>query len=511
MPSRIEPPNLLIILTDQQRYDALSANGGSPRTPHIDSLAASGVNLQKHYAQAPVCVPSRSTLFTGRYPRAHGVMENFVRIPNTEIHLFKVLQKAGFWLSYHGKNHLLSAEEMTANFQHFSDPEFVDRGDPHRARYIALEREMLARLSTHGSFASACFHDFPDEVTTSGVIATDVISTLDRAPTDRPWCTVASFFDPHVPHLAPRRFAEMYPAGSMRVPPLPQGDIFAGKPGRLRIKHQAQRADRATDAEKRHYLSVYASMVTFVDEQIGRILGVLRERPDADRTLILFTSDHGDFCWHHGLCKKDLVLYEDLLHVPAVINWPGALKPQTVDYTFTEHTDFMPTLLDLAGLEVPPVCQGRSFAPLLRGEASSFRDATYAEVCFSWMRNPFPDYAAFCAAWESTEPTQVASRSGTNYNIPGDHTKAVRTDGWSYMWYGDGFEELYHLENDPDEWYNLAENPAYIGMLHAMRNLLRSEEAKANACPGPESISPTASSYPDWITVPTQTRSGAAK
>src|SRR5690606_20043936 len=97
--------------------------------------------------------------------------------------------------------------------------------------------------------------------------------------------------------------------------------------------------DRATDADKRHYISVYASMVAFIDEQVGRILDALRNRPDADRTIVVFTSDHGDFCWHHGLCKKDLVLYEDLLHVPAVIHWPAALRSQTFDHVFTEHAD----------------------------------------------------------------------------------------------------------------------------------------------------------------------------
>src|SRR5690606_27408217 len=123
MSPRIAPPNLLIILTDQQRFDSLSAHGGTGRTPHFDALAAHGVNLRKHYAQSPVCVPSRSTMFTGRYPGAHGVMENFLHIGAQEIHLFKVLQKSGYWLAYHGKNHLLPAAEMAANFQDFSDPD----------------------------------------------------------------------------------------------------------------------------------------------------------------------------------------------------------------------------------------------------------------------------------------------------------------------------------------------------------------------------------------------------
>lgn len=487
---------MLIVLTDQQRFDALSAHGGAARTPHLDSVASQGVDLRQHYAQSPVCVPSRSTMFTGRYPQAHGVMENFARINESEVHLFKVLKAAGYWLAYHGKNHLLPTEEMAANFDRFTDPEFDKLDDPRRAQYIALERASLHRLTTHGSFASAMFHDFPDEATTTGVIAAQAQDSLARAPADRPWCLVASFYDPHVPHLAPRRFAARHPPHAMPVPPLPRGDAFTGKPDRLRIKYHAQGSDRATEDDKRHYLSVYASMVDFVDEQLGRLLAALRDRPDADRTLIVFTSDHGDFAWHHGLCKKDLVLYEDLLHVPAVLAWPGRIKPRLLDHTYTQHTDLMPTLLDLAGLNTPAGCQGRSFAALLTGESHTHRDAAYAEICFPWMRNPYPDYQAFRAAWDQGAPVHPP---GASYNVPGDHTKSVRTADWSYLWYGDGFEELYDLRNDPEEWTNLATDTAHAETLAILRERLHAEEEQCIDRRPRAVIAAESAHYPGWI------------
>jgi arylsulfatase len=495
MSAHASPPNLLIVLTDQQRFDAMSAHGGAARTPHLDSLAAQGVDLRQHYAQSPVCVPSRSTLFTGRYPQAHGVMENFARIGEAEVHLFKVLKAAGYWLAYHGKNHLLPAGEMTANLDRFSDPELDDQGDPLRTQYVAMERASLHRLATHGSFASASFHDFPDEATTTGVIAKQALESIAQAPADRPWCLVASFYDPHVPHLAPRRFAARHPTATMPVPAMPEGDIFSGKPDRLRIKYHAQGSDRATENDKRHYLSVYASMVDFVDEQLGHLLAALRTRPDADRTIVAFTSDHGDFAWHHGLCKKDLVLYEDLLHVPAVIAWPGRIEPRCVDHTYTQHTDILPTLLELAGLEKPAGCQGRSFATLLRGRTPSHRDSVYAEICFPWMRNPYPDYRTFRAAWD-----QGAVRpAGASYNVPGDHTKSVRTAEWSYLWYADGFEELYDLRADPDEWTNLAGDPAHATVLATMREQLCSAEKQGIEHRTRDAVTEEAARYPDWI------------
>ena len=202
------------------------------------------------------------------------------------------------------------------------------------------------------------------------------------------------------------------------------------------------------------------------------ILRTLGERPDADRTVVIFVSDHGDFAWHHGLCKKDLILYEDLLHVPAIICWPGRVTARPVDTTFTEHTDLMPTLLDLAGLPIPFGCQGRSFAPVLRGETDHHREEVHAEVCYPWMRNPFGSYQAFRHAWETADDQGNPFHLSAPFNIPGDYTKGLRTAQWSYNWYADGFEELYDLQADPDEGHNLAQDPGHDAILREYRTRL---------------------------------------
>lgn len=468
MVSTASRPNLLFVMTDQQRFDAMSCHGGQAQTPHLDALAAGGVDLRRHYSQAPVCVPSRSTIFTGRYPHAHRVMENNVRLAPHEVHLFKPLRQAGYWIAYNGKNHLLPPAELAANLDRFFDPESIAPTSPAMAAHRQLEHEADERLRTIGSYASAMFHDSPDEVTTTGMITDHSLASLEAAPTDSPWCIVTSFYDPHVPHLAPRRFQSKYPLESIRLPETP-ANPFAEKPARMRVKHFAQGSDRATDAEKRHYLSVYYSMCSFVDEQIGRILTALKSRPDADRTIVVFISDHGDFAWHHGMCKKDLVLYEDLLHVPTIVAWPGQFAPRVVDRTFTEHTDLVPTLLELAGVTVPFGCQGRSFAPLLRGETEIHRDTVHAEVCFPWMRNPYPTYEDFHNAWKAAQASGSPLGRAAPYNVPGDYTKGLRTAEWSYNWYGDGFEELYSLHDDPEEWHNRAADPACDTVLREFR------------------------------------------
>lgn len=468
-----ERANILFIMTDQQRFDALSCHGGWIRTPHLDRLASEGVDLHGHYAQAPVCVPSRCTLFTGRYPHAHGVLENDARLASREIHLFKVLRQQGYEISYAGKNHLLEREEFEANLDRFDD--FAGEGfAPSRTQleYDFCERESIGRLASVGSYASAEFHDFPDEVTHTGRVANRALGFLDVSPIDRPWCVVASFSDPHVPHLAPRRFEGMYPTDSIELPEWDPSELDSKHP-RVRVKRGAQGADRASDDEKRFYLSVYGAMCSFVDEQIGRLVAAARKRPDSERTLIVFVSDHGDFGWRHGLCKKDLLLYDDLLHVPAIFHFPARLPAAKIEKTLSEHADVMPTLLDLAGIEIPLGCQGKSIVPVATGLAVEHRDQVHAEICYPWMRSGFETAEAFRSAWTQAREDGLPLGRSAPYNVPGDHARCVRSADWKYIWYGDGFEELYDLAQDPSESRNLATTAACGDVLQRMRDRLR--------------------------------------
>ncbi len=461
-------PNILFLMTDQQRFDAMSAHGGWVRTPVLDSLAKEGADLQAHFSQAPVCVPSRASLFTGRYPHTHGVLENDARLAEHEVHLLKVLKQNGYDLSYVGKNHLLPDEELSANAHHHDIRESRPDESAERKAYLELEKASMDRLQTEGSFASGAFHDFPDEITTTGIIAAKTRERVKAAPADQPWCVVASFSDPHVPHLAPRRFERLYPLETL---PLPAWDPSEphNEPPRLPVKRGAQNVAAATEADRRRYLSIYGAMCSFVDEQVGLILETLRRRPDADRTIIVFVSDHGDFCWHHGLCKKDLVLYDDLLHVPAVIHWPQQLAPRVVSQTLSEHVDIVPTLLELAGIAIPFGCQGRSLVPLLRGKTAGHRDEIHGEVCYPWMRSGSTTFEAFRRTYAEAQTKRGEMVTAPPYNVPGDYTKCVRTARWKYIWFGDGFEELYDLEADPAESRNRAGEAALAPVLQELR------------------------------------------
>jgi arylsulfatase A-like enzyme len=490
-------PNILFLMTDQLRFDALSCHDGWIRTPNLDRLAAAGADLRGHYAQAPVCVPSRCSLFSGRYPHAHGVMENDLRLPGREPHLLKILRQHGYYLTYSGKNHLLPELELVANVDRcYSQGQPLG---PSRARdaYAALERESHEHLLTRDCYGSGRWHDFPDEVTTSGMIAAQTIAHIEGAPTDRPWCAIGSFSDPHVPHVAPRRFAALYPEDELPLPawqPPPEGC----EPRRLRVKRGVQGVAHADEAARRRYLAVYGAMCSYVDELIGRIHGALQPRPDANRTIVVFVSDHGDFCWHRGMVKKDLVLYDDLVHVPALIHWPGGIAPRTVRGTLTEHVDILPTLLELAGLPTPPEIQGRSFAPLLRGQLSDHRDEVHAEVCYPWMRSVHETPEEYRAAWQADQATGGPLADSAPFNVPGDHTRCVRTREWKYIWFVDGFEELFHVASDPAEARNLARDPGHAAVLLDMRRRLADWQAATPTMVDPTSEARHRATYGAW-------------
>lgn len=454
-------PNLLFIMTDQQRYDALGCHGGRAVTPNLDLLAASGVDLQGFFAQAPVCVPSRQNLFTGRARMAR--RGEFFHLQPHEIHLFRVLKEYGYHLGYTGKNHLLEHHEF-ANFDHFQINEFQaatekDPADRHRFKEIQAESRRL--LNSKGSWASGLFFAGAEEATDSYQDRAFAIDFIRRAPTDRPFCLTVSFNDPHVPHVAPAKFRNQYPLDSIHLPEVPAGTLEQ-KQHRYRMKREGQCMDQAGEQDKRHYLAVYYAMVSWVDENVGAILQELQASGRADNTIIVFTSDHGDFACEYDMVKKDLVLADSLIHIPCLVSWPGVITPRVVDQTMAEQIDLLPTLLEYCGIPSPIGVQGKSMKPLLDGTTSTHKNEIYAEVGEPSDTNPYSSHADYLhdlARYGKTPGHRVSFAAP--YNIPGEYNRCLRTREWKYIWYNNEFEELYDLVKDPRELRNLATAPEH--------------------------------------------------
>ncbi|MFW6189014.1 MAG: sulfatase [Planctomycetota bacterium] len=490
MPSR---PNLLFIMTDQQRFDALGANGNDIiRTPNLDRIAASGANVQQYYANCPVCVPSRVTLFTGRYPHAHRVRENHNLLESDrEVHLFRVLSHAGYQLGYVGKNHLLEGHE----FENFAYADVW--GHNHERSEVEEEVHRFARtrgrpMRETGVWAGATFHDYPPEGTRPYVKASSAIPFLRERPEDRPFCLCLSFSDPHAPHLALEKYREVYPLEEMELYPNREGELEE-KANRFGVKVRASQADKAAEEDRRRFMAVYYSMISWVDEQIGRVLEALQERGLAEDTIIVFTSDHGEFCFEHGMCKKDLVLLDSLLHVPLLISRPGQLDPGKREGTFVEEVDLLPTLLEMMDVEVPFGVQGRSALPYLRGETEGHKEAVYGEICPPWLFNPHATYEDFVRDWEENH------EGLPSFNVPGDFTKSIRDADYRYVWYGTGEEELYDKDADPHELHNVADDPDYAEARDRMKLRLLEWHALTEDPLDPLSVRQLQDRYSDWI------------
>lgn len=480
-------PNLLFLMTDQQRYDALGVNPGPDvRTPNLDRLAAQGVNLHRYFTNAPVCVPSRCTLFTGRYPHAHRIRENHTLLEfGREMHLFRVLKQAGFTLGYSGKNHLLTEEEAVNLDYWNANP----NDDPALAEWYANYKKELTDQGMPEIWRAGAFHDFPEEMTRTSKTAQGGLEFLRTRDRTKPFALCVSFSDPHVPHLAPRRFADWYPEETLELHPWREGEL-AERPRRYEIKWRAQKADRADEAGRRHYVAVYRAMVSHVDEQIGLLLEELKSQGLEEDTIVVFTSDHGDFAFEHHMCKKDLVLLDSLLHVPLLMRAPGRIAEGLVSDAMVEQVDVVPTLLDLLGLEHPLGVQGRSFAQLVCGETGEHKEAVYGEICPPWLRNPFANYEAMEAFHGSWEKTPM--------NVIGDYTKSIRERDYRYVWFATGEEELYDHREDPHELVNQAGNPAYAEEKNRLKLALFEWAARSEDPLDSLSLREMQRKYSDW-------------
>ena len=336
------------------------------------------------------------------------------------------------------------------------------------AAYNQHLNEIKQRMLQQGSWAGACWHDFPEELTRTGRTGNVAVDYIENYDEEKPFMLWVSFEDPHAEHTAPERLKKLYPEDELE---LPEGAFCRGdhpelieKPARQQIKRHAQMMSGASATDLKRYIAVYRAMITFVDEQVGKIISALEKRKLLDDTIIIFTSDHGDFLCDHGMVKKDLLMYDCQLNIPFIIRYPGLVSPGSKTAAMCEQIDIYPTLLDCLDMEAPNGLQGRSFKKVLTGDINLFRSEIHAEICPPEYRNQYTDYDEFISEWSKANDNNLTEHPlyrKLSFNIPGDFIKCLRTEKYKYVWYADGQEELYDLENDPGEIYNLAGNKDY--------------------------------------------------
>lgn len=497
----IQRPNVVVIMTDQQKATAIDLYGGPVRTPHLSRLAAQGTLYERAFTPHPLCVPARIAFWTGRWPHTTGARTNEIPMPRGETHLPQLLHGAGYRLGHFGKNHCFTADDFDRYFDRVFLAGHSDRFGPD----VTMVNSTMpgtptpAALSTEDGFRRpvARLRAEPPEESATYRVVDEACHFLEQHATGQrdaqPLFLWVSIPDPHEPYQVPQRYAAQYPPKTITLPPWRDGEL-ASKPERQRIYHRLLRWDNLTEDDARLAMSVYYGMIAFIDEQVGRLLDTLERLVLRDDTIVVFTSDHGDFMGEHHLLIKCNAFYDCLTRVPLILSYPRQLAGGTRRPEPVSLVDVMPTILSLVGLPTPPQVQGQMlpgvfgapYLPTVAGErrepsvpdAPPAREATFAEYGAGGPVVTLTDIERLVVPGQPrTLHPLLREREAQG------HAKMVRTSRWKYTYDAPmprlpgatdsaGDEELYDLDNDPWELTNLAGEARYRDVVSEMRRHL---------------------------------------
>jgi N-acetylglucosamine-6-sulfatase len=340
----VSRPNILIVYTDDQRWDCLGISGHPfLKTPHIDRIALEGVRFSSAFTTSPVCSPSRASFLTGQYKHTHGVLgnEDSTALSHRLNTFPRLLQAAGYRTGYFGKWHMGVSGEPRPGFDRWVS---VDG----QGKYL----DPVVNVDGRQEQAKGYFAD----------VMTDHAAKFMEEQSSEPFCVVVAHKGPHSPFTPAPRHADLFSNQTIERRANSRDDL-AGKPALRLPLPDWPRIGPGTGPGDDQVREQLATLVA-IDEGVGRLLTLLERRGDLDRTFVLLTSDHGYFWGEHGLGDKRAA-YEEALRVPLLVRYPPLARPGTISNALVLNIDVAPTLLGLAGLPVPATVQGKSFLPLL--------------------------------------------------------------------------------------------------------------------------------------------------
>ena len=413
-------PNVLVIITDDQRWDALGCLGHPLlKTPNLDRLAAEGARFVNAFVTTSLCSPSRATMLSGLYAHRHGVLNNFTEFPDTLPSYPKRLREVGYETAYFGKWHMGETNDAPRSGFDFW---MSHRG---QGRYFDNEWNINGRREFIKGYYTT--------------VITEHAEAWLRQPHDKPFVMVLGQKAPHGGPIEPEpQYAHAFDASPIAKPA--NYDAWRdGKPAWLAESFPTWHGAGGPLYNYKDYdkfVRAYLGTLLSVDDSVGRLYAALKETGQLDRTVIVFTSDNGFALGEHGRVDKR-TMYEESIRVPLLVRYPPLIPKPTVITEMVLNIDLAPSVIDLGG--APPLknTDGRSWQPLLAGKRSGWRQS------FLYFYN-----------YEKEFPYTP-------------NVRGVRTDGWKYIRYphGDGgpdrqLGELYNLKTDPLETRNLINDPA---------------------------------------------------
>jgi len=441
-------PNILIIYTDQQRWDTIRY-AGNPNiiTPNLDDLASRGVLFKNAFSNAPVCMPSRMSMLSGQYPSTLGVCCNGIEMPEHIPTLATILGQYGYSTAnigkLHFKNHsnrdhrepypsygfdtLIISEEPGCyddayiKWVELQNPSAVDSCRSDTPPEWTGKPIRKNPRNTHEPY----IFEGPENLTHSCFVASEIeIFLRSHENLHKPFFAIAGFYAPHTPLNPPKRFVELYNPDNLPLP----------------IMNKDENKLELTDIQWQKIKAYYYALITHVDEEIGKILRVLDETKQRNNTIVIFTSDHGEHLGDHGAIQKGPPGYDSCIHVPLIISIPENQNNGSITNELVEAVDIAPTILDMCSVQIPPFFQGISLVKIIRGEKHKQRKSTFME-----SRIPF-----------------------------GKSWKTIRTKDFKLCISNSAEELLFDLKKDPNELQNRAKVKNYQNVLMDMRKELLS-------------------------------------
>ena len=459
-------PNILLILTDQHRLSAIGAYGPTPcQTPHIDRLASEGLRFETVYTTCPVCSPARGSIMTGLYPHAHGICSNthnlgssVHEIPDSPNLLSRRLRSSGYQCGYTGKWHLGNGESVafggstepaipsTRGFegQDFSGHGGGGFGYPSYASYLSqggFTHEVKPWSEPSPQVLPTGELRGPTESTVPHFLTDHTISLIDRfSARNDPFFIWHNFWGPHGPYFAPAELLDLY--RDVEIPPWPNYAWPSREtPGPHHVKiHPDQ--ENLTWEDWATAIRYYYAFTTLIDREIGRTIDHLRSTGQLENTIIIFAADHGETAGSHGgLTDKGWQHFEEIQRIPLIVRFPDGRHAGEVRNSLVSLADLYPTILDMAGCDVPDHVHGRSLLPIIEDRSASWRDHLVVEF------------------------------SGVN-NLSATLRTLVTTDRLKFGYSAGHDDQLYDLKRDPYELVNVATDPAYQERLNVARRTL---------------------------------------
>jgi choline-sulfatase len=434
--TRPRPPNVLVIMADQMTPFMLGACGGPVPTPNMTRLAESGLQFTNAYSPSPICVAARACYMTGLLPSTTGCYDNGDPFPSFIPTYAHYLTNAGYDTVLSGKMHFIGADQLHG-FRRRLNTDIYPSGfiwsypllpdDDPEAMAFDFAPQYMAENVGPGWTAELQY----DEETQFRAL-----EYLRHAP-DRPFHLTVSFTNPHPPYKVPRAYWEKWKDADLPLPDYPDDmDARYSEFDRAFIRWYG--LDRKSIRDPEHLLAMrrgFAALTEYVDDKVGEVLEVLDETGLRDDTLIVLTADHGEMLGEHGLIQKRS-FYEWSARIPLIVNGPG-VTPGRCD-TPVSLLDLAATFLDIAGVDPVRPMDGRSLMPALKGDALD-------------------------------EVAVIAEYHGEGVMRP---CFMVRRGRWKYHYTHGAAGRLFDMEADPDEWRDLAGDPAAAEALAEMDALV---------------------------------------